>query len=90
MPQPITRSSLRSIRILQLRCVSPSIVVVFYRLRRRAVSSSPLGRNIVSIVLLLKSTLQGVTDTQFVQVMDESNDSAHTGGTNISALMKLR
>lgn len=42
---------------------------------------------IVSVVLLLKSTLQGVTDTPFVQVMVESNDSAHTGGTNINALV---
>ena len=41
----------------------------------------------VSVVLLLKSTLQGVTDTPFVQVMVESNDSAHTGGTNIHALV---
>lgn len=42
---------------------------------------------IVSVVLLLKSTLQGVTDTPLVQVMGESNDSAHTGGTNINALV---
>jgi hypothetical protein len=31
----------------------------------------------MSVVLLLKSTLQGVTDTPLVQVMGESNDSAH-------------
>jgi hypothetical protein len=42
---------------------------------------------IVSVVLLLKSTLQGVTDTPLVQVMVESNDSAHTGGTTINALV---
>ena len=42
---------------------------------------------IVSVVLLLKSTLQGVTDTPLVQVMGESNDSAHTGRTNINALV---
>ena len=41
----------------------------------------------MSVVLLLKSTLQGVTDTPLVQVMGESNDSAHTGGTTINALV---
>ena len=41
---------------------------------------------IVSVVLL-KSTLQGVTDSPLVQVMVESNDSAHTGGTTINALV---
>ena len=41
----------------------------------------------MSVVLLLKSTLHGVTNTPFVQVMVESNDSANTAGTNISALM---
>ena len=37
--------------------------------------------------MLLKSTLQGVTDTPFILVMVESNDSAHTDGTNINALV---
>ena len=41
----------------------------------------------MSVVLLLKSTLQGMTDTPLVQVLVESNDSAHTGGANINALV---
>ena len=45
-----------------------------------------IGKDDRECCVLLKSTLQGVTDTPLVQVMGESNDSAHTGGTTINAL----